>query len=555
MHHVVIAADGYGSNRGGAPISYVDSELEIPKRAIVEPEPVARMTPLKVPTPLPFQDANVRHHAEPIDFSVVKKKDKTDKRELVRSLLRSALSKTNVSFLAGDGESIHKKEKIERRRNHAVKSEIFSALKEEIVVPVVTTNCPELNDKNICPYCSKKFLYRSSYRRHIKIHQGIFSHMCNVCGRKFTRKEHYIRHKCNRRPNKLNRGREDGGSLQESQIFSEAMTTSLPSDVIAELGEHGEIIKAESPGSRAFESSFSGEMTDEDLTPAHESSRRKSSTPRKVIFNDDEAGDEKFAEGDDIIDASFDQTRSLSAVGVETDDCDDFDNSDVAGCFADGEMLSTPNKTGSVYNVSPVRAYDAPPPSYPDTGHPTFSPTASYGPSTFLKLHTGNYKVSEEAGECTVGGGLDGGGSEVDRVKVITIKKQGKYLKLKNEAHIVNGSLCFSCPHCAKTFHRSSNFSRHMRIHRGVYSYVCQTCARGFFRREHFQKHKCHRKSMVSVCDRQTKFDLLRHHRESSSVADRSVSTEDASDVSQHSAYLPHPPAVRHSIEALSTTL
>ena len=53
-----------------------------------------------------------------------------------------------------------------------------------------------------CPYCLKMFRYRSSYRRHVKIHEGIFSHECTVCMRKFTRKEHYVRHKCDRRPNK-----------------------------------------------------------------------------------------------------------------------------------------------------------------------------------------------------------------------------------------------------------------------------------------------------------------------------------------------------------------
>jgi len=53
-----------------------------------------------------------------------------------------------------------------------------------------------------CPYCLKMFRYRSSYRRHVKIHEGIFSHECTICLRKFTRKEHYVRHKCDRRPNK-----------------------------------------------------------------------------------------------------------------------------------------------------------------------------------------------------------------------------------------------------------------------------------------------------------------------------------------------------------------
>ena len=53
---------------------------------------------------------------------------------------------------------------------------------------------------NFCPECGKNLRYRSSFRRHMRLHQGVFySHVCAVCRRKFTRKEHLLRHKCNRR--------------------------------------------------------------------------------------------------------------------------------------------------------------------------------------------------------------------------------------------------------------------------------------------------------------------------------------------------------------------
>ncbi|ELT89027.1 hypothetical protein CAPTEDRAFT_77208, partial [Capitella teleta] len=132
-----------------------------------------------------------------------------------------------------------------------------------------------------CPICFRTFDYRSSFRRHMRIHEGVYSHQCAVCGRKFTRKEHFDRHKCSRRPNKPSRS-------------------------------------------------------------------------------------------------------------------------------ADGNVESSPEK------------------------------------------------------------------------------------RIKREVQLIDGHLCFVCPNCSKVFHRSSNFSRHMRIHRGVYSYLCPTCHRGFFRKEHFQKHKCH---------------------------------------------------------------
>lgn len=58
---------------------------------------------------------------------------------------------------------------------------------------------------NRCPVCNRIFHYYSSFNRHMKLHQGVFTHICEVCRRKFTRKEHFVRHKCHRRPNKPSR--------------------------------------------------------------------------------------------------------------------------------------------------------------------------------------------------------------------------------------------------------------------------------------------------------------------------------------------------------------
>ena len=49
-------------------------------------------------------------------------------------------------------------------------------------------------------------IYKSLTTNHLFTHsQGVFTHVCSTCSRKFSRKEHYQRHKCNRRPNKPNR--------------------------------------------------------------------------------------------------------------------------------------------------------------------------------------------------------------------------------------------------------------------------------------------------------------------------------------------------------------
>lgn len=142
----------------------------------------------------------------------------------------------------------------------------------------------------------------------------------------------------------------------------------------------------------------------------------------------------------------------------------------------------------------------------------------------FLSTNTGTYQITTEdvaAGDNnnslddTRGGG--GAGSQV--IKVV---KQGNYLKLKKESQVIDGELRFICPHCNKLFHRSSNFSRHMRIHRGVFSYVCSTCSRGFYRKEHYNKHKCYRKSMTTTWARKTKVDLDRRDVGSGSPHEKS---------------------------------
>lgn len=48
----------------------------------------------------------------------------------------------------------------------------------------------------VCPMCSKQFLHLSSLNRHVKVHQGIFTHACAGCGRRFTRNEHFLQHRC-----------------------------------------------------------------------------------------------------------------------------------------------------------------------------------------------------------------------------------------------------------------------------------------------------------------------------------------------------------------------
>jgi len=98
-----------------------------------------------------------------------------------------------------------------------------------------------------CPYCLKMFRYRSSYRRHVKIHEGIFSHECSVCERKFTRKEHFVRHKCDRRPNKpYNVTHEAFRRMSPSQKAAAryAVKSVIGRDALAHLGVNNDQLEA-----------------------------------------------------------------------------------------------------------------------------------------------------------------------------------------------------------------------------------------------------------------------------------------------------------------------
>ena len=316
---------------------------------------------------------------------------------------------------------------------------------------------PKFESKiNECSICHKQFQYRSSYRRHMKIHQGIFSHLCDVCNRKFTRKEHYLRHKCNRRPNKPNRAGSENSSMKVT-IPHNDMDDSSVHDTECNSPDSPKNINLPNKSSKL-------------------ESRRKSNKPRKIITS--------------IV--------SCSPTGMSDSGNEDEATQDV--CFG-VHTKKSPQTLGSVHwsdhkDEDPVITDSALPPvlNGSDPGNDL--------EESVLTLDSGSYKVQ------AVSSPSQKNPVDDDSNAFIKVVKQGNYLKLKNQMHVVSGKLCFVCPNCHKIFHRSSNFSRHMRIHRGIYSYVCPTCHRGFFRKEHYQKHKCHRKSMSHIWNRKTKIDL-----------------------------------------------
>lgn len=51
-----------------------------------------------------------------------------------------------------------------------------------------------------CPYCSFSAMHQCILKRHMRSHTGERPYPCEICGKKFTRREHMKRHTLVRRP-------------------------------------------------------------------------------------------------------------------------------------------------------------------------------------------------------------------------------------------------------------------------------------------------------------------------------------------------------------------
>merc|ERR1712183_648105 len=46
------------------------------------------------------------------------------------------------------------------------------------------------------------------------------------------------------------------------------------------------------------------------------------------------------------------------------------------------------------------------------------------------------------------------------------------------------------CPYCSKTFSRSNDLTRHLRLHTGDQLFSCSHCHKSFARRDHLERHE-----------------------------------------------------------------
>jgi len=123
--------------------------------------------------------------SQPIDFSRSERPEPvSSESDSVNSLLRAALTRTGTGSvflhnLLRDQKNIQSPFNIAPDR-FSPHSSIIQSSTIDIAVPMDELDTQQMTGdklppgKNCCPYCAKTFHYRSSYRRHVKIHQGIF---------------------------------------------------------------------------------------------------------------------------------------------------------------------------------------------------------------------------------------------------------------------------------------------------------------------------------------------------------------------------------------------
>ena len=396
-----------------------------------------------------------------------------------------------------------------------------------------------------------------------------FSHECQLCARKFSRKEHYVRHKCYRLPNKSHLTVAGETVLQDMLYvptlpdLSPRTSPPSPPQIKPDVDCLPRMLPSFSPlhENMAVDNSVIDhqpelEMNEKKFAQSfqitHES-RRKSSKPRKlwqdlatnggikteIVEIADEA--EEVSIDDEICESGTDGRNECSRSDADEydSDCETYNRN--ASHLVSNDNADTPGNiicsTASSKHIPPAVRKMLESVSSVEERRPKSKLHGSSPNGNANSRNSSNQNLDEKPDPsfmsivptCVVDMSLDSFGCESEYSagrKILPSRKHAKAnssieremdsalhydeknyagskharnnQRLHKDAHVEgDGTVSFACPHCTKTFHRSSNFSRHMRIHRGVYSYVCATCARGFFRREHFAKHKCHRRSLA----------------------------------------------------------
>ena len=384
-----------------------------------------------------------------------------------------------------------------------------------------------------CPVCDKTFLHNSSYNRHMKLHQGVFSHICAVCGRKFTRREHFVRHKCNRRPNKPSRVLSSG-----EEAASEHLAYPPSPQTLSHMGLQGD-----SPGSLGEDQSQSdiiprshpvpiglhhGVPLNIEPSPSIQDdsvleltkSRRKPSTPQRIDMSiaDDES------EGLDLTTDERRNSAPPSLVHGENNLQRLYERPPFSRMTSNSPTDRSPQE---VQMSSPTTsAYDDHKAQHPETPTDYSSrPPLDYLPSHSRTKDIGSSQEDSYNTNCN----QDGGDLEQQHSRESEMKYDNYCEPPRNDhhderdgegspavwpsaSHPLGGELSrpsspsyienanqanereMSCPLCEKKFLHLSSLHRHLKLHQGVFTHVCAVCGRRFTRKEHFIQHKCSRR-------------------------------------------------------------
>ncbi len=386
-----------------------------------------------------------------------------------------------------------------------------------------------------CPVCTKLFLHNSSFNRHMKLHQGVFSHICAVCGRKFTRREHFVRHKCNRRPNKPSRmlgsGEEamsDRLAYPPSPTHSDNRLPYPPSPIRNESHNYdmdGVHLQPTQPDGTDY-------LMPENLAESGKS-RRKTSTPQKVgiQYRDEEEGSsqvqsiaERLSEPaslpmpypqdysrphDARVDMSLalphtnHQSRphygSIEEESASTQTVYPKPNGHEAGVDTEGLLNLSTRPSPTSQNDSP-RSINRDRLSNRSSVEDRRSDEQDEAESAYRRGIPVDPDYIPVPEDLTYGGPASDNRMQMVASGSSSLQESPPETPLSAPASLRGSPSPGSkdketaCTVCHKTFLHHSSLNRHLKLHMGVFTHACAVCGRRFTRKEHFLQHKCSRR-------------------------------------------------------------
>lgn len=383
--------------------------------------------------------------------------------------------------------------------------------------------CGEL--KYVCPKCSKQFSIGNphNYYRHLRIHMGVYTHICKVCGRGFFRKEHYHEHKCYSRSRHHRYAfspTRNSDLLRYSKNILKNKRGVVRRTSCASIPKCGTAVNSQLdmfdnvPLKGPSESSLVFCGVDSHCHNSETVGKQDPSKPLSTLS----VGASSVAVGAGLTKNSS-QTESAppnkrrcleQMLAFDSTDEDRSDDSDViiVDQRTDDTKYSDVKATKSLWDRGQVGKECAI--KDMNMGQGNSSSTSSNSSQCNMNTHH-HHKSSIYISMSNQSHGFHN--KELNKSEsLLKISDHSKQLQRSKKSRVIetanvillNDQQVYECPDCKSTFKHTCNYIRHRKIHEGIKPHICSECGKGFFRNEHLRKH-------LETHKRQTFRDFEKH--------------------------------------------